>query len=242
VRVVEYDGMLPPVGFSLRCDPAGGTVPHPAHICAAIRRDPALLYSFPGPDHSCPFGEPTISVTGTWQHRRLHSTFSVCTGGQEQSAGEWSALLPSEAEQSTVDVDRGIGLIRLGDPEGPVLDLLRGLRPAPAWCGSCTRTFRAGYSVGYGSGPVVPAQWRVHFLAGRVGAVAGNVGLSVDGRYAASWFRALSRELHGWRTVRCGAVRELVHTSDAGSTAIVWTRFFERLVVSAAPLGCPAVA
>jgi hypothetical protein len=79
--------------FELRCDPAGGTVPDPARICAAILADPALLYSFPGPNHSCPAGSPVISIAGTRNHKPLHSTFSACTGGQEQQAAEWAALL-----------------------------------------------------------------------------------------------------------------------------------------------------
>jgi hypothetical protein len=79
--------------FELRCDPAGGTVPDPARICAAILADPALLYSFPGPDHSCPAGSAVISVAGTWNHEPLRSRFSACTGGQEQEAADWAALL-----------------------------------------------------------------------------------------------------------------------------------------------------
>jgi hypothetical protein len=35
VRVVESRALLGSVGFELRCDPAGGTVPDPGRICAA---------------------------------------------------------------------------------------------------------------------------------------------------------------------------------------------------------------
>jgi len=93
IRIVESGTMLGSFVFWLRCDPSGGTVPHPARTCAAIRAHPALLYSFPGPGHSCPSGVPAVSLAGMWNHRPLRSSFSVCTGGQEQEAGDWAALL-----------------------------------------------------------------------------------------------------------------------------------------------------
>jgi hypothetical protein len=114
VRVVELGTMLGSFGYELRCGPAGGTVPHPARICATIVRRPALLYSFPGPDHSCPAFAPAVSIAGSWNGKALHSTFSVCTGGQEQQAGTWAGLLPSTTTLGTVYVDRGIGLVSLG--------------------------------------------------------------------------------------------------------------------------------
>jgi hypothetical protein len=94
VRVVESRAPLGSVGFELRCDPAGGTVPDPGRICAAIRANPALLYSSPAPDHSCPAGAPVISIIGTWNHKPVRSRFSESTGGQEQQAAAWDALLP----------------------------------------------------------------------------------------------------------------------------------------------------
>jgi hypothetical protein len=93
LRVVFSGLMHGPITYRLRCDPSGGTVPDPARVCAAIAADPALLYSFPGPDHSCPAGGPAVTLTGTWNGKPLHSSFSVCTGGQEQQAGRWAALL-----------------------------------------------------------------------------------------------------------------------------------------------------
>ena len=93
IRIVKAGGV--PGGtsrFELRCDPAGGTAPNPARICAAIAAEPALLYSFPGPDHSCP-PSPVITLSGTWNGERLHSRFSVCTGGQEELAARWLTLL-----------------------------------------------------------------------------------------------------------------------------------------------------
>ena len=93
IRIAEAAGVRRGTSrYELRCVPAGGTAPAPARICAAIASDPALLYSFPGPDHSCP-PSPVIKLSGTWNGKPLRSTFSVCTGGQEEQAGRWSALL-----------------------------------------------------------------------------------------------------------------------------------------------------
>lgn len=93
LQVVFSDLRHGPIRYRLRCGPSGGTVPDPARACAAIAADPALLYSFPGPEHSCPAGGPAVTLTGTWNGKPLRSSFSVCTGGQEQQAGRWAALL-----------------------------------------------------------------------------------------------------------------------------------------------------
>jgi hypothetical protein len=241
VRVVESGSWLGSVGFELRCDPTGGTVPDPARICAAIRSDPALLYSFPGPDHTCPFGPPAISLTGSWDHKRLRSSFSVCTGGQEQEAGDWAGLLPSLTAQAAVRTDRGIGLIRLGAREAAVLDLLRGDHRAPATCRACTRRFSAGYSSSTGSGPAHPIGWAITFSHGRVTQIENNVPmLTVKGAVAAEGFAGLRRALHGWSTLTCAHNRELVHSSKSGSTLIVYGAAFERLIITTAAPSCVA--
>jgi hypothetical protein len=92
IHIVESGGPQGTSRFELRCDPSGGTIFDPARVCSAIAADPALLYSFPGPDHSCP-PSPTIRLSGTWGGKPLNSSFSVCTGGQEEQAGRWITLL-----------------------------------------------------------------------------------------------------------------------------------------------------
>lgn len=92
IHIVESGGPQGASRFELRCDPSGGTIFDPARVCSAIAADPALLYSFPGPDHSCP-PSPTIRLSGTWVGKPLNSSFSVCTGGQEEQAGRWITLL-----------------------------------------------------------------------------------------------------------------------------------------------------
>lgn len=240
VGVVESGTMLGSFGFELRCDPPGGTVPHPSRICAAIRKDPALLYSFPGPDHSCPPGAPAVSIIGSWDHKPLRSSFSECTGGQEQEAGEWASMLPSLSAEGTVHVDRGIGLVILGEKEAEVVGLLRGASPAPKPCQTCTRTFGAGFDIGYGTGPRrQPLGWTVTFSRARVRQIESNgPDLTVDGAVASRGFTSLRRALHGWSASRCGSTRELVHRSSAGATLIVYGADFERVIVTSGPPSC----
>jgi len=239
VRVVEAGTMQGSFGFALSCDPARGTAPRPARICAAIRANPALLYSFPGPDHSCPPGLPSVSLNGIWNHKRLRSTFSECIGGQEQQDADWAALLPSEGAESTVHVDRGIGLVELGESEHAVVDLLRGASKPPAPCQTCTRTFSAGFSIGYGPGRAQPAGWTITFSNRQVAAIESNVpGLTIDGGDVTRGFTSLRRQLSGWRTKTCSQTRELVHSSPTGTTIVVYGSEFDRLVVATVQAGC----
>jgi len=239
VRVVELDTMLGSFGYELRCDPAGGTVPDPARICAAILRDPALLYSFPGPDHSCPAGAPAVSIDGRWNGKALHSAFSVCTGGQERQAGAWAGLLPSTAALGAVHADRGIGLVSLGEREAAVVDLLRGTGRASGPCGRCTRDFGAGSSVGYGGGSAQPAGWTVSFARSRVTRIESNVPLTVAGVVVFRGLASLQRGLPGWHIRTCGAARALVHSSPAGRTLVIYRgAAFQRVIVTTARSGC----
>ena len=241
VRIAELGTMLGSFGYSLGCDPSTGTLPDPARVCAAILADPTLLYSFPGPDHSCPGGGPTITLQGRWAGKPLHSTFSVCTGGQEQAAGHWATLLPSQGTLATITLDHGIGLYHLGEREAAVLDLLRADRPAPPPCGACTRTFPAGFSIGYGNLAPEPGAWAVTFSHGAVSQITSDLGLTVDGQYVARGFTSLRRALPGWTALSCGTHRELVHRSASGMTALVYgpsEYSFTRAIVSSAPVTC----
>jgi hypothetical protein len=239
VRIVELDTMLGSFGYELRCDPAGGTVPHPARICAAIAHRPAMLYSFPGPDHSCPAGAPTVSIVGNWNGKPLRSTFSVCTGGQEQQAAEWAALLPGTTALGTIHVDRGIGLVSLGEREAAVLDLLRGPLRAPRPCSRCTRSFGAGGWISYGGGPAQWSGWTVSFAASRVTGIESDLPLTLATAPVPSGLASLRRMLPGWRLQICGAARALVHSSPGGRTLIVYRgAAFEHVIVTAARSGC----
>jgi hypothetical protein len=239
VRVIELGTMLGSFGYELRCDPTGGTVPDPARICAAIMRHPGLLYSFPGPGHSCPAGATTVSIAGSWNGKPLHSTFSVCTGGQEQQAAAWARLLPSTTALGTVHIDRGIGLVSLGEREAAVVDLLRGPRRAPGPCRRCTLSFGAGFLVGYGGGPTRWVGWTVSIAGSRVTRIDTDVELTVAGAIASSGLASLHRRLPGWRIQTCGATRALVHSSPAGRTLVIYRgAAFQRVVITTARSGC----
>jgi hypothetical protein len=239
IRVVELGTMLGSFGYELRCGPAGGTVPDPARICAAIARDSALLYSFPGPGHSCPAGAATVSIAGSWNGKPLRSRFSVCTGGQEQQAGLWAGLLPSTIALGTVHPGWGIGLVSLGEREAAAVDLLRGPQRAPGPCQRCTRSFGAGYSFNYGGGPAQRAGWTVSFARGRVTRIESNVQLTVAGVIVYRGLASLRRSLPGWTIRTCGATRALVHSSPAGQTLVVYRgAAFQHAIVTTAQAGC----
>lgn len=193
-------------------------------------RDPALLYSLPGPGHSCPPGAPTVSIAGSWNGKPLHSTFSVCTGGQEQRAGAWAGLLPSTAALGTAHIDRGIGLVSLGEREAAVVDLLRAPQPAPASCRGCTRSF-GGYTQRAG--------WTLSFARSRVTRIESDLPLTVAGAPASSGLASLRLRLPGWRIGACGPSRALVHISPAGRTLVIYRgAAFQRVIVTIARSGC----
>jgi hypothetical protein len=180
-----------------------------------------------------------VSIAGNWNGKPLHSTFSVCTGGQEQQASAWAGLLPSTTTLGTVHIDRGIGLVSLGEREAAVVDLLRGPRRAPGPCRRCTLSFGTGFSVGYGSGPAQPAAWTVSFAGSRVTRIDSNVELTVAGAVASSGLASLHRRLPGWSIQRCGATRALIHSSQAGRTLVIYRgAAFQRVVITTARYGC----
>lgn len=239
IRIVEGADMLGSFGYELRCDPAGGTVPDPARMCAAIARKPALLYSFPGPGHSCPFGNSYVSLAGEWNGKPLHSRFSVCTGGQEELAISWAKLLPGTTAVGTVHIDRGIGLVRLGEPESAVVDLLRGLHAAPAPCSKCTRSFDEDFSIGYGARGAERGRWTISFAASRVARIETDVDVKMRGGYMSFGFARFRQRLPGWHVSTCGSGRALVHSSSTGRTLVLFHgSTFQRIVVTAARTGC----
>jgi len=67
-----------PHRWTLRCEPAGGTHPHPAAACHALLH--AKHPFAPLPDHAmCPMivaGTKTASVSGTWFGKHINSIFN----------------------------------------------------------------------------------------------------------------------------------------------------------------------
>lgn len=222
IRIVEPAGPLLPgsYGFEIRCDPAGGTVPDPAHVCRSIRADPALLYSHPGPDHSCPM-DAGVVLSGRWDRKLLHSSFSVCIGGQEALAGDWLSLLPGVRGWATIP--NGIGLVKLGASEHGVADLLRGWGRPPRSCSTCTLSFNG--------------DWRISFAHGRATRIENDwpeqVISSTPLSFSTLSWGALHRRLHTWTTRICGSKRELIHSLQSGITVAVYDATgFRQLVVT----------
>jgi hypothetical protein len=98
LRLVTWDGQTGRA-YSLRCDPASGTAPHPRRICAALRRYPNLLVGGPGIDHSCPASD-AFRVTGVYRSYPIDATFSPClwVPGQGGVGPTWSELLANAGD------------------------------------------------------------------------------------------------------------------------------------------------
>jgi hypothetical protein len=115
--------------YRLTCAPAGGTAPHPAAICAELRKEPKLLVGGWGISHSCPSGnDEAFRVSGRYRGYAIDATFppSACAfvPGQDDAAGVWSYLLddagPGVAERefgharpTEADRERARALIEL---------------------------------------------------------------------------------------------------------------------------------
>ena len=81
-----------PYSRTLRCDPDGGTVPHPATACAELLADPGLLEPQPaGHVIACPMimGTGRAVVDGTYLGRHVHET--IVDGGCDLQ--RWAELL-----------------------------------------------------------------------------------------------------------------------------------------------------
>jgi hypothetical protein len=66
--------------YRLTCQPAGGSVPHPAAACAALARQPQLLEPLPNCRNAIP-DAGSRSVSGVFGGRRVSLTFSCTRGG-----------------------------------------------------------------------------------------------------------------------------------------------------------------
>jgi hypothetical protein len=86
------DGRLGFYEFSLRCNPASGTVPDPSVVCAELNRRPELVTTQPGRWHSCPtsFG---VRINGLLSGKEVSTTLSPCSGGTERVADDWEKML-----------------------------------------------------------------------------------------------------------------------------------------------------
>ena len=68
--------------WSLRCDPAGGTMPDAAAACQLLATDATILHPLRGTHIMCPMitaNARTFTITGTWSGSKLHEV--VTDGG-----------------------------------------------------------------------------------------------------------------------------------------------------------------
>ncbi len=74
--------------YTIHCDPAGGTVPRPKAVCAALKAAPRLLRPPRNYSGHCP-GGPEVRVRGSTGDTRIDAPFAACTGGNP----EWIRIL-----------------------------------------------------------------------------------------------------------------------------------------------------
>jgi hypothetical protein len=89
---IRADNDMARYDFTLRCNPAAGTAPDPAALCARLEQQPMLVETKPGFDHSCPFNRD-VHLNGLFEGQRVEKFFSICRGGTEELANRWMNLL-----------------------------------------------------------------------------------------------------------------------------------------------------
>jgi hypothetical protein len=97
LRVTYWDDgavATPTEVWTLRCNPARGTLPHPARACRKLRAGGPKLFAALPPSTVCTqvYGGPQKArVVGTVSGKRVHATFTRTDGCQ---IARWSALSP----------------------------------------------------------------------------------------------------------------------------------------------------
>jgi hypothetical protein len=97
LTIVADDGTGRTTTWTLTCDPAGGTHPDPDAACAVLaerggsalppkRKDVACTEVYGGPE--------TATIRGTWQGRRVASSFSRTDGCEISRWDQLRGLLP----------------------------------------------------------------------------------------------------------------------------------------------------
>ncbi|MGA2165652.1 MAG: hypothetical protein ABSH36_14465 [Solirubrobacteraceae bacterium] len=222
----EPRGGFGPERYSLRCDPASGTLPHAGVACEAIAREPELVLAGPGQDHSCPAGVSAVRVRGEYLGQYVDVDFSPCASQPGDPLERWLSLLPAALQhQERVRLDHGFGLFSLGERRGAVLSLL--LRPQEQRAGISIYRPEVVEGVAQGSAPEVFGVGYDH--AGRVVSLLSDwSGLEIHGFPITLQTPAdeteLIRQLKGWIHVRCGGVSGLMdHPSNRHvPRTVVW--------------------
>jgi hypothetical protein len=95
IEVADRSGVH---AYRLQCDPAEGSAPGPAAICAELLREPKLLVGGPGLPLSCPSSDANevFRISGRYRGQDVDATSTTGCGwvpGQDDAAGEWSYLM-----------------------------------------------------------------------------------------------------------------------------------------------------
>ena len=231
--------------YSLACDPASGSMPNPRAVCSAISRNPGMVLSGPGRDHSCP-PEAYVHVRGTFRRRHVDVTFSYCLARQGDYTSRWLALLPTTAQEDRVRLDRGLGPLHLGEAASAVHALLgrantksSGIDVYPLGRSGFVTTVPIVFGVGYGHGGRI------------VTLISNSVGLTIYGHGVA----ALTDAFHGylkpsansplrhWAKITCEGTKALAdHSLHGKTTMILMSPDHPSVIVSSAPKTACATA
>jgi hypothetical protein len=115
---------LVPLSYRLSCRlPLAGTS-DPSGICAEIQADPSMVLPHIESTHSCLLSL-RVGVRGVYLGRRVHTAFSPCLTVENESALQrWTSHLPTLEQETAVQPDRALGLIRIGETRTAVTSLL----------------------------------------------------------------------------------------------------------------------
>jgi hypothetical protein len=234
LAIHEAGGLAGSIRYSLTCDPAGGTLPHPGRVCRALASHPELLTPVaPGNPFPCPFGQPSFAISGRHAGRAVDVAYTACTSGQGPIASRWRALVPSDDARLTVKPGRAIGLWHLGARESLIRAELGAGHPAGPPCSTCRRT----YSLGAGRVATTDNHFftitlKVAYRSHRVAALEANAPWTiVGGLRLQAGERALERRLASWTRTVCPSGDVQLQRGHGSSTIVEFARYVTRVVV-----------
>jgi hypothetical protein len=241
LSIRETGGLAGSIRYSLTCEPAGGTLPHPTRACRALATHPELLTPVPpGTPFPCPFGQPSFAISGRYAGRAVDVAYAACTSGQGPVASRWRTLVPSDDARLTVRPGRAIGLWHLGDRESRIRAELGTGHPAGPPCSTCRRT----YSLGAGQVAEIGNHFfmitlKVAYRAHRVTGLEANAPWTiVGGLRLQAGERSLERRLASWTRTVCPSGEVQLERGHGPATIVAFERYVTRVVVQSAPPRC----
>jgi hypothetical protein len=241
LSIRETGGVAGSIRYSLTCDPAGGTLPHPARACRALATSPELLAPVaPGTPFPCPFGQPSFAIAGRYAGRAVDVAYVACTSGQGPVAARWRTLVPSDDARLTVRPGRAIGLWHLGDRESRIRSALGPGHPAGSPCSTCRRTYSLDVGqVSETGNHFFTISLKVAYRAHRVIGLEANAPWTiVAGLRLQAGEQALAQRLTSWTRTVCPSGSTQLQHGRGPSTIVVFAPYVTRVVVQSAPPRC----